>query len=1183
LRTSFHWEEDVIQVIHSRGRLQFYVHETMDVMHLQKEDRQHAFNLNTPTLFRLHVIKHAANHYTLLKTNHHCISDGWSGPILLKQVHEYYNALKQGKKIELSVDKAYESTQAYMSRYYSDAKEHWRTSLAAVRHVNDLSVFLDKRVHLDDIRSLSKACEVSLTIRDGAYHALKMMCQDLGITLNTCVQYAWHKLINTYTRDSQTIVGTTLSGRNLPIAGIDESVGLYINTLPLIIDWRDESIKAQLIMVSERLQKLNEYSFMPLTELQPKGQRLFHSLLVFENYPMPYQRQSIQVEYKKSIEKFDYPFGIIAYETDGALQLCLHFDESLLSKTRAIHYLQQKVLILDQLPKLIEKSHFTINLNTISEYQTIVLNWNQTTKNYPNETLHVLFRHQVKSTPDHIALVFEEKSLTYHALDEQSNQLARLIQKQRPTELIGVCLERSLEMIVSILAILKAGCAYVPMDPKAPITRLHHIVQDIKTNLVLTQHTISCDFGVRRIEVDKGGYLSESSLAIDTNRQPTDLAYVIYTSGTTGLPKGVMVEHRSVVNYSMNVALYFKNIQRVDFSSHLTFDLSVTTSLLPLLLGKTVFIYSGMLENSDNYISHLEKNDIEFVKSTPSYLSQVVASSPNLRIKRCFLGGEKLESGLLARLKRSFAEIYDEYGPTETTIGATLAFKDDKNNGIGRPYHNVVLYILDANQNPIPRGAIGELYIGGAGVARGYLNQPELTEQRFIANPFGEGQLYQTGDLVRYLPQGDLEYLGRTDFQVKIRGFRVELGEIEQVLIQLAQIKQVSVQYLVEPKECLVAYYVSSKAISEQELQMHMEQHLQAYMIPQVYIHIDTLPLTANGKLDRNALPAPEFMSDCYVAPRTELEQQVVLVWQNVLKVARVGIHDDFFKLGGNSILVIQVIARLQEKLNMKLQIADLFHLKTINNILEKHKHSSTANELLVSLSFNSSIKDKIYCIHPRNAHASEAYFSFSPAIRESFNLLGFENYSLLNDHSIETFEALCQYYISQLDLPLDKEESLIFLGWSLGANMALEFAYQLEQKGYTNLQLYLLSGSWKGMSYYSDSDSIKITSARRTLEIRNFMNKGMSKVEALKRVKTMEKIERLTATRQLRTLKHTQAVLFKAMLHEDSAEKLTLNDNGLGHFFSKTLPVIPIQCKHSEMNHKLDEIGAYILSGALA
>ncbi|MDP3562534.1 MAG: amino acid adenylation domain-containing protein, partial [Legionellaceae bacterium] len=448
---------------------------------------------------------------------------------------------------------------------------------------------------------------------------------------------------------------------------------------------------------------------------------------------------SISLNY--DVAKFD--LSIALYITPHSIKGEINYATSLFKQETIERFIRHYQQILNAMLTHQEQAISKYPMLTQAEYQQIVIDWNQTEKDYPKDkTIHQLFEAQVKKTPNNIAVVFEDQQLTYKQLNEEANQLARYIRKQNPSELIAICMDRSLEMIVAILGVLKAGCAYVPIDPNYPQARIDYILADTKANLVLDN------------SLKDKPYRQESKQNIKPLSGPDDLAYVIYTSGTTGKPKGVMIEHRSVVNYFSAVSSYLPiDIHRFDFSTNLAFDLSVTTTLVPLLLGKTIIVYGDSLEDAANYVAHLQLNKIDFIKSTPSYLSQALSlTSEQLHIKRCFLGGEPVTASQLISIGQHVQIILDEYGPTETTVGVSIIEKDEFiNKKIGKPYSNCRVYVLDGSVNPKPIGAVGELYIGGAGVARGYLNQPELTKERFIANPFGEGRLYKTGDLVRWL------------------------------------------------------------------------------------------------------------------------------------------------------------------------------------------------------------------------------------------------------------------------------------------------------------------------------------------------------------------------------------------------------------------------------------------------
>jgi amino acid adenylation domain-containing protein len=435
--------------------------------------------------------------------------------------------------------------------------------------------------------------------------------------------------------------------------------------------------------------------------------------------------------------------------------------------------------------------------------------------------------------------------------------------------LIGISMERSIEMLIGVIAVLKAGAAYVPIDPDYSDDRIHYMLKDCNTKLVLTQNNQKQKFkGYKRcmsqISVDTEPYVDFDSSNLSIRSESNNLAYVIYTSGTTGKPKGVMLEHRSVVNYIKNLRSNFlPNYKRVDFSSSLSFDLTVTTTLGALLLGHTICVYKGRMDSIADYVKHLEKNRIQFIKTVPT-LYELISQElhTGTTVQEVVLGGEKLNRNNLTYHEN--IRIYDEYGPTETTVGASLSrVYPERQPGIGKPYFNYKLYVLDENQSPAPMGAAGELYIGGAGLARGYLNLQMLTEERFIENFFvtqedkakGYTKLYKTGDYVKLLPDGNLEYIGRNDSQVKIRGHRIELEEVENVLNSFPSVKQ-SVVLLKErgSNKYLIGYYVSELKETEKTIRDYLGKFLPRYMIPSVFVHIEKLPLTINGKVDRKSL-----------------------------------------------------------------------------------------------------------------------------------------------------------------------------------------------------------------------------------------------------------------------------------------------------------------------------------------
>ncbi|WP_032730196.1 non-ribosomal peptide synthetase, partial [Francisella tularensis] len=600
---------------------------------------------------------------------------------------------------------------------------------------------------------------------------------------------------------------------------------------------------------------------------------------------------------------------------------------------------------------------------------------NQTQRVFPQDkAIHQLFEEQVTKTPDNIAVVFEDKQLTYKELNQISNQLARCIKDKyksitnkdlQPDTLIALYLDRSLEMIISILAVLKTGAAYVPISPEFPIDRTKYILDDTNASILLSQVHLTDKLNqvTQNIEIiatdDSQEFQNYDKHNLSNNLKPNNLAYVIYTSGTTGKPKGVMIEHISVINTVSNIFdIYDSNESKINigFYASYIFDVSVSEIFSTILYGNILHIYNESTRLDSNILSnYLIDNSIDYTFLPPIVLSTLTIEKVYPSLKGIIVAGEpcNLKTALFWKDK---VNLYNYYGPTETAIyAAGKRIDETKVNNIGKPISNTQLYILDNNLLPSPIGVPGELYIGGVGLARGYLNLPELTKERFINNPFasqddidkGCTRLYKTGDICKWLANGEIEYVGRNDFQVKLRGFRIELGEIENVLSAIDNIKQSCV---LVSNETLVAYYVADTEIDESVIKNHLAKKLPEYMIPSFYMKLESFPLTINGKLDRRALPDFDIsnIKQQYLAPSTDLQQKMCQIWKEVLNIDKVGITDNFFNIGGNSILAITTIMRINKLTNKFYQVIDLFKSQTIQQLSNLEVNSNNiSNERL--------------------------------------------------------------------------------------------------------------------------------------------------------------------------------------------------------------------------------------------
>ena len=536
---------------------------TSYIRQVQQDDRAIAFDLEEPCLLRMYVFKQTEEHYTVLKSEHHSISDGWSEPVLLNTVHDTYEALQASQSVKVRVDHSYLEAQEYLYKEKARMESYWLSKVGVLEESNDLRGLLSTTEDLDTVKSLPDGYDTRLEVVGEEYEMLKDLTQRRGLTLNTLVQFVWHKLIREYTGDRYTVVGTTVSGRDLPVSGIEDSVGLYINTLPLIIDWEnDNTVLEQIEYLHQEITELNSHSFANLADLQKDGRRLFHSLFVFENYPMPRASagDELVADFWYAVEKLDYPLGVTAYEEGDKLVLNLKSDRSLLTADQALLNLEKMKLLLSGLGDRLDKKHSVLSSMSSEEYDQQIYEWNSSERVYPKDrTIHSLFEAQVAKNPEATAVVFEGESLSYAELNMRANQVAHYLRSESgitSDSLIGICMDRSLSMLVGILGILKSGGAYVPIDPGYPAERIGYILSDTGTSLVLTEESqrefLSSLTSAKLLTLTGSSYggFSTENLLVDT--QAEDLAYVIYTSGTTGNPKGVMIEHTSVVSFAVD-------------------------------------------------------------------------------------------------------------------------------------------------------------------------------------------------------------------------------------------------------------------------------------------------------------------------------------------------------------------------------------------------------------------------------------------------------------------------------------------------------------------------------------------------------------------------------------------------------------------------------------------------------
>lgn len=989
LRTAFDWEEDVIQIIYKYGSLRYEIHDISylvtqqqkdeAITEIQIQDRKCCFDLAKPTLLRLHIIKQSTDYYTILKTSHHSISDGWSNPVLFAALNRNYQALKKGKSIKQKEDQAYLKAQEYIYKSKNLAEQYWKSILEDVIEVNDVNPLLDKAVDLRTYQRVEEVASHKLEFSNDLYKSIKDFSKREGITINVLFQFAWHKLLQVYSHSTQSIVGTTVSGRDLPIEGIEESVGMYINTLPMIINWQNHyTIRQQLQEIQKRITGMNTYSFAELAKLQQGGERLFHSLLVYLNYPIPKESKGLpKVSLRYSAEKADYILNLMAYEFRDTFALNLQYDMAYLSQKKAQYLVSTLVNILQHVIQFPDKCHTTVSFfkqkelagtsietdESYKEYlakielekQQLLIEFNKTVPNFDTAYLSVigLFNVKVEQCPDAPALLWEGKCISYRELNEQSNKLAHYLRStyQFPNNvLIGIMVDRSDKMLISILGVLKAGYAYVPIDPIYPSARKSYIMEDAAISVLITQseYIFELDYykgSIFAIDVQLND-LNESIVPQITLSE-NDLAYVIYTSGTTGQPKGCVIRHSNLSNYVQWANHYYFDCDKqgnFGLFTSLSFDLTITSIFCVLTRGNCLTIYPQNMELS-HILQHSfsSESGIDSIKLTPSHVKLLEQMNIRSYTLCCaIVGGESMNTEHVRILKaiNPSIRIFNEYGPTETTVGCVASELElHKPVFIGKPIYGTCIYVVGPSLELLPIGVPGEICIAGSGVGAGYLRKSELNDSKFVSNPFKEGQvMYRSGDIGRWLPDGNLEYIRRIDDQVKIHGFRIEPGEIEMALKKIDGVKQACV--LIKDRKdpankYLAGYYVADVELEEKTVRDRLRQTLPEYMIPEFLKRIESMPLNSNGKLNKPALPDPDLsFVTAYLPPVTEQEIACCGIWRKILGLEKIGITDDFFRLGGNSILAIQIAHQMSNLFECDVKVADLFKYKTIGRLV---------------------------------------------------------------------------------------------------------------------------------------------------------------------------------------------------------------------------------------------------------
>ncbi len=1085
LRTSFQIvDEQTLQVIapnltFTLTTIELQTYSETKVNQIVTEKARQPFDLSQAPLFRGTLIHLSEQEHILLLTKHHIISDGWSWQIFYRELAALYQGFCQDIPATLPELPIQYADFALWQRQYLNDKSHqltyWKQQLKDAPPILSLPTDYSRPA-----QQSFQGVRATIVIPQAIADAVKSFSQQESVTPFMVLLAAFKTLFYRYTGQTDLLVGTPVANRTH--SEIENLLGCFVNTLVLRTDVSGEPSFRDLVKrvrdTALAAYTHQDFPFEQLVkELQPERTLshtpLFQVMFVFQDAPMLALQLPDLTLAPLMVDNGTAKFDLTLYVEDTKQGLIgfLEYNSELFHADTVNRMLGHFQIILEGIIADSDRSIAKLPLLTPQE-QTQLLASQSINADYPAELcLHHLFEQQVQKTPDAVALVFENQQLTYAQLNIKANQLAHYLQNQgvKSDTLIGICMERSLEMVIGILAVLKAGGAYVPLDSIYPAERLSFVLEDAQLKFTLTQqkhsHKLSNDkTELICLDTDREIIAQQFIDNPDSQATPSSLAYIIYTSGSTGKPKGVLVNHANVVRLFGATDNWFKfNQQDVWTLFHsIAFDFSVWEIWGALLYGGRLVVVPYEVSRSPQaFYELLSSCQVTVLNQTPSAFRQLiqvdesVATTEKLKhLRYVIFGGEALELQSLQpwfeRYGDKSPQLVNMYGITETTVHVTyrpLTSADvtqAQGSVIGSPIPDLQVYLLDQNQQLVPMGVPGEMYIGGAGLARGYLNRKELTQQRFIFHPFVPGtRLYRTGDLARYLPNGELEYLGRIDNQVKIRGFRIELGEIEVILCQYPPVREavVMVREDVPGDRRLVAYIVSKldTNTTQTELRSFVKQHLPEYMIPSAFVLLDSLPLTPNGKIDRRALPAPEQtrpeLEQTFVAPRNPTEAILAGIWVKILGIEQVGINDNFFELGGHSLLATQVISQVRKAFGLEIPLRHLFASPTIGELakhIEKAKPKLNSVSSLVTVDRNQELplsfsQQRLWFLHQLDPDSTAYNCSDLVRLQGTLNVAALEESinEIVRRHEVlrtcfAVFEGRpIQKIISELRIPL--------------------------------------------------------------------------------------------------------------------------------------------------------------------
>ncbi|MBC1235669.1 non-ribosomal peptide synthetase [Nostoc sp. 2RC] len=1056
-----------------------------EVKEIVAKEAAKPFNLAKELLVRATLLQLNEQEHVLLVTMHHIITDGWSCGVFLRELSTLYAAFSTNQPSplpELAIqyaDFAIWQRDRIQGEFLASKLKYWKQQLSGELPVLQLPT--DRpRPSVTTFAGAKQYFTFSTTLTN----ALKQLSKQEDATLFMTLLAAFNILLNRYTDQEDILIGSPIANRNR--TELEGMLGLFVNTLVLRNNLSDNP-RFREFLHRVRQVTLDAYAHQDLPfemlveELQPERDLsrnpLYEVMFVLQNTPTNVQEVS-----GLTLRTLDFDSGtsqldifLSMFESEAGLTGCLEYNTDILDATTISQFVKNYQTLLENIALNPQQHICELSLLTASEQEQLLIKYNKTSAEYKNLSLNQLFEQQVEFTPNSIALIHQSQQITYRQLNNKVNQLANYLQKQGVTKetLIAICLERSIDMIVGILAILKAGGAYIPLDPSYPVERLNFMLSDSQASILISNQEIleKLSLSLPKIiclDIQKDEIAQQSPQNPINISQLDNLAYIIYTSGSTGQPKGVLGTHRGTVNglHWLWKTYPFNPEEVCCQKTAISFVDSVWEIFAPLLQGiPTVIISNATLLDPQLFIEALAHQKVTRIILVPSLLRLLLdnyhLTKKLSQLKLWITSGEALSINLAKTFRKAmpFAKLINLYGSSEVSANATyydISLLQNQANTvpIGRPIDNTQTYVLNRNLQPTPLGVVGELYISGDGLARGYLHRPELTQERFIDNPFiPETKLYKTGDLVRYLSDGNLQYLGRDDAQVKIRGFRVELGEITSVINQHSEVQDAVVIAVndAEENQRLIAYIVTEKQDITAQLLAYLQQKLPSYMLPSAFVVLDALPLTPNGKVDKYSLPRDTIIqvntTKTLITPRNFTELSLVKLWENLLNTSPIGVQDNFFNLGGHSFLAVRLMAQIQDRFGHNLSLSTLFENPTIEKlaVIVSQPFRESSNSPVVAINSSDS-KLPFFCIHGAGGGINH-YINLSRRLGENYPFYALEHNPDTEEPEIISVEETASYYLQEIR-KIQPNGPYLLGGHCYGGVLAFEMAQQLQKQG---------------------------------------------------------------------------------------------------------------------------------------